>query len=88
MYVYTGSVFFFMVTKVFVHLTHLKFPQISQTFLKFFVWLEHLIKIQLENYEEYILAIFHHYTRSGKFHNLSINTLSKKDLFTFCTNSF
>ena len=48
---------FFMVTKVFVNLTHLKLPQISQSFLKCFVWLEHLIKIQLENYEKYILAI-------------------------------
>ena len=42
------SVFFLMVTKVFVHLTHLKLPQISQTYLKIFVWLEHLIKLHLE----------------------------------------
>ena len=33
-----------MVTKVFVHLNHLKLPQIGQTYLKIFVWLEHLMK--------------------------------------------
>ena len=30
---------FFMRTKVFVHLTHLKLPQISKKYLKIFVWL-------------------------------------------------
>ena len=40
-----------MVSKVFVHLTNLKLPQISPTYLKFFVSLEHLIRIHLEYYE-------------------------------------
>ena len=40
--------FFFMGTKVFVHLTHLKLPQISQTYPKIFGWSGHLIKIHLE----------------------------------------
>ena len=74
------SVFFFMCTKVFVHLTHLKLPQISQTYLKFIVWSENFIKIHLECYEKYFLGIFHHFTKSGIFHNLSINVLSKNDL--------
>ena len=79
------SVFFFIVTKVFVYLTHLKLPQISQIYLKFYLWLEHLIRIHLEHYEKYFLGIFHLFTRSGIFHNWSINAPSKKDLFTFCT---
>ena len=33
-----------MVSKVFVYLTHLILPQISQTYLKIFVWLQHLIQ--------------------------------------------
>ena len=41
-----------MVSKVFVHLTNLKLPQISPTYLKFFVLLEHLIRIHLEYYEK------------------------------------
>ena len=40
--------FFFMGTKVFVNLTHLKLPQISKSYLKIFVWSGHLIKIHLE----------------------------------------
>ena len=36
-----------MGSKVFVHLTHLKLLHIGQTYLKFFVWLELLIKIHL-----------------------------------------
>ena len=46
--VHIYSVFFFMRTKVFVHLTHLKFFQIGQTYLKFIARLEHLMKIHLE----------------------------------------
>ena len=46
------SVFFFMESKVFLHLTQLKLPQINQTYLKIFVWLQHLIKIRLEYYEK------------------------------------
>ena len=42
------SVSFLMVTKVFVHLTHLKLLQISQTYPKIFVWLEHLIKLNID----------------------------------------
>ena len=80
--------FSFILTKVFVDLTHLKLPQISQTYLKFIVWLGYLIKIHLEYYEKYFLGIFHHFTRSGIFHNLSTNALSKNDLFTFCTKSY
>ena len=72
--------FFFMCTKVFVHLTHLKLPQIGQTYLKFIVLSGHLIKIHLEYYEKYFLGIFNHFTRSGIFHNLSIKALSKNDL--------
>ena len=52
-YVCTYSVFFFIELKVFVHLTHLKLLQIAQTYLKFFVWLEHLIKIHLEYHKKY-----------------------------------
>ena len=77
-----------MCTKVFLHLTHLKLPQISQTYLKLLVWSGHLIKIHLEYYEIFFLGIFHHFTRSGIFHNLSINALSKNDLFTFCTKLY
>ena len=44
---------FFIGLKVFVHLTHLKLLQIGQTYLKFFVWLEHLIKIHLEYHKKY-----------------------------------
>ena len=40
-----------MVTKVFVYLTHLKQPEISQTYLNISVWLEHLTIIHLEYYE-------------------------------------
>ena len=47
------TVFFFMCTKVFIHLTHLKLPQISKTYLKIFVWSGHLIKIHLELFEKY-----------------------------------
>ena len=47
------SVFFFIELKVFVHLTHLNLIQIGQTYLKFFVWLEHLIKIHLEYHKKY-----------------------------------
>ena len=42
------SVFFFMGTKVFVNLTDLKYPQISQKYLKILVWSARLIKIHLE----------------------------------------
>ena len=43
-----NTVCFFMGTNVFVHLTHLKLPRISKTYLKNFVWSGHLIKIHLE----------------------------------------
>ena len=78
------SVFFFKLTKVFVHLTNLKLHQISQTYLKIFVWSGHLIKIHLEYYEKYFLGIFHNFTRSGIFHNLSIN---KKKLRVICSHA-
>ena len=39
---------FFIGSKVFVYLTQLKLLQIGQTYLKFFVLLEHLIKVHLE----------------------------------------
>ena len=42
------SVFFIMGTKAFVHLTHLKLLQISQTYLKILVWSGLLIKIHIE----------------------------------------
>ena len=48
------SVFFFIELKVFVHLTHLKLLQIAQTYRKFFVWLEHFIKIHLEKHKKYL----------------------------------
>ena len=76
-----------MVSKVFVYFTHLKLPQISQTYLKKFVWLQHLKNTPKENYGKHFLGIFHHFTRSDKFHNLSINAPSKTDLFTFCKNT-
>ena len=34
-----------MVTNIVVHLTHLRLSQISQTYLKIFVCLEHLMQI-------------------------------------------
>ena len=68
-----------MLKKIFFHLTKLKLPQISQTYLKFVVWLEYLIKMHLEYYEKYFLDIFHNLTRSGILHNLSKNALSKND---------
>ena len=40
-----------MRSKVFVHLTLLELPQVIKTFLKIFVWSEHLIKIHLDYYE-------------------------------------
>ena len=72
-----------MASKVFVYLTQLKLPQISQTYLKICVWLEHLIKIHLEYYEKYFLGIFHHFNRNGILHNLSINPVSKNDYMYF-----
>ena len=66
-----------MVTKVFVYLTLLKLPQISQTYLKIFVWLEHLIKIHLEYYKKNFLDIFQNFTKRGIFHILSLIALSK-----------
>ena len=75
--IYMYIVFFFMVTKVFVHFTNLELPQIGQTYLKFVTWLEHLIKIHLEYDEKYFLGIF---TKSGIFHNLNINVLSQNNL--------
>ena len=47
-----------MCTKVFVHLTHLKLPQISKTYLKIFVWSGHLIKIHLELFENIFEVYF------------------------------
>ena len=74
---YMYSMLFFMLTNVFVHLTHLKLHQIrSQAYLKIFVWSEHLIKMNLKYYEKHFLGIFKNFTRSGIFHNLSINALS------------
>ena len=70
--------FFFMQTKVFVYLTHLKLSQISQTYLKIFIWLEHLKNIYLEYNEKLFLSYFHNFTKKGIFHNLSINVSSKK----------
>ena len=43
---------FFMGTKVFVHLTLLELPQISQTYIKLLVWSEHFIKNYLEYFEK------------------------------------
>ena len=44
---------FFIELKVFVNLTHLKLLQIGQTYNKFFVWLEDLIKMHLEYHKKY-----------------------------------
>ena len=57
-FVYDYEVKRVLVSKVFVHLTRLKLSQISQTYLKIFVWLEHLIKIHLEYYKKHFLGIF------------------------------
>jgi hypothetical protein len=46
------TVHFFIVTKVFAHLTHLKLPKISQTYLKFLIWLQQLIQTCLDYYEK------------------------------------
>ena len=35
----------FIVTKVFVYLTHLRLPQINQIYLEMFVWLDHMIEL-------------------------------------------
>ena len=71
-----------MLTKVIVHLTRLKLSQISQTYLKFVVWLEHLIKIHLELYEKYFLGVFLSFTRNEIFHNLIIN-IGKNDVLYY-----
>ena len=68
---------FFMVSKVFVHLTHLKWAKISQTYLKLFVWLQNLIKIRLEYYEKQFWVTFYYFIKSGIFHNFSINAQRK-----------
>jgi hypothetical protein len=52
-----------MLTKVFVHFTHLKLPQISQTYLKFIVWSGHLIKIHKEYDGKYFLGISSFYQK-------------------------
>ena len=70
-----------MVTKVIFHLIYLKSSQISHTYLKFFSWLENLIKIHLEYYEKYFLGIFYHITRSGIFHNFSIKALKMPEKY-------
>jgi len=57
-----------MESKVFVNLTHLKLPQISQTYLKIFVWLKHLMKIHPEYYKDInFLGIFNHFTKNVLF---------------------
>ena len=43
-YLYPLYSMFFFGTKVFVPMIHLKFSQISQSYLKIFFWLENLIK--------------------------------------------
>ena len=48
-----NTVCFFMETTLFVHLTHLKLPQISKTYLKIFICSGHLIKIHLEQFEKH-----------------------------------
>ena len=79
---------FFMVSKVFVHLTHLKLPQISQTYLKIFVWLEHLMKIHPEYYKDInFLGIFNYFTKMFYF-KLSMKVPSKKCLVNFSTKSY
>ena len=67
-----------MQTKVFVYLTHLKLSQISQAYLKNFIWLEHLKNIYLEYNEKLFLSNFHNFTKIGIFHNLNINVSIKK----------
>ena len=52
------KVCFFMVTKILVNLTHLRLSQISQTYLKIFLFLEHMMKILIECYERIILMLF------------------------------
>ena len=47
-----------MGSKVFVHLTNLKLLQIGKTYLKFFVLVEHLIKVHLEYHKKYIKTFF------------------------------
>ena len=70
-----------MGSKVFVHLTHLKLPQISQTYLKIFDLSGHLIKINkliINNDFEVFFIIFPREVAVGIFHNLSKNALGKK----------
>ena len=56
-FLHNYTVSFFMVKKVFVHLTHLILSQISKTYFKIFVLLEHLIKLHLKYYKKYFLGI-------------------------------
>ena len=44
------------------------------------VWAFYKNTLNFDNYEKYFLGIFHHFTKSGIFHNLSKNALSKNDL--------
>ena len=54
----TYSVSFFMGTKVFVNLTHFKWPQNGLTYLNILVWSEHLIKKKHVEYFEKQLRYF------------------------------
>ena len=80
------TVCFFMVSKVFVHLTHLKLPQISQTYLKIFVWLENLMKIHPEYYKDtHFLCFFFIILPKVVYFKLSMKVPSKKCLVNFST---
>ena len=57
----------------------LKLLQNGQTYLKYFVCLEHLIKIHLKYHKKYFSGLFfYNFTRRGIYHYLSINALSKE----------
>ena len=78
-YVLILQCFFFIGSKVFVHLTLFKLLQIGQIYLKFFFWLENLIKIHLKYHKKYFWGLFfYNFTKRGIFLYLSITALSKE----------
>ena len=78
-----------MVSKVFVNLTNLKLPQLSQAYLKIFVWLQHLIKIHQEyyenNFEVFFIPINKHFSHHKK-HTVVIRGDKSARLFCRATN--
>ena len=56
---------FFYADKSICSFDPLRIASDCQTNLKFFTWLEHLIKIHLEYYKKYVRGLFYNFTRRG-----------------------